>query len=471
MATRVTVFLLQVAFISFLSSATMTRAFLVRRSIRCIAQLRQKLNSDFLRSSYSRYQLPRCERNGVPFSLISRSHTSSRNLQPFRLFSSPSAENASREQHIQEQSDLINPTDLVNSTIPFPTSLSPSAAAEFLACPQSYLFQYLLGVKQPTNEALAKGSMCHATLEKIFDLTPPERTLDVLKNLLRSSWAEVRDKDPYKNLFVLAPSKDKVIIPSTKITEGETNVTEAPERDRDAERKWGMEALQLLENYYEMEDPRKVLPPNPLRREMWVRANLTVDPTRGVTFHGMSHDDNTTRDEDDEKQHFLVRGIVDRLDFMRCSDGQVALRITDYKTAKSPNFKYSKTVNEKIADQNFWQLKIYALLIREMVTNDKLNLPNCDLRFLRLMYLTSDSGNAQYIDMDLGETTEERDAVLQNVHTDLSDVWVQIINLIKLQDATAFHHCERAFCFCHKARPRFKRGTVWERNRSNLSYF
>ena len=87
------------------------------------------------------------------------------------------------------------------------------------------------------------------------------------------------------------------------------------------------------------------------------------------------------------------------------------------------------------------------------------------------MYLTSDSGNAQYIDMDLGETTEERDAVLQNVHTDLSDVWVQIINLIKLQDATAFHHCERAFCFCHKARPRFKRGTVWERNRSNLSYF
>ena len=32
------------------------------------------------------------------------------------------------------------------------------------------------------------------------------------------------------------------------------------------------------------------------------------------------------------------------------------MRIVDYKTGKAPNFKYSKAMNQKIADEAMWQL-------------------------------------------------------------------------------------------------------------------
>jgi len=348
---------------------------------------------------------------------------------------------------------------MVNYTIPFPKSLSPSSAAEFLACPQSYFFQYLLGIKQPTNQALAKGTMCHAALQKLFDLPPLERTVDALKDLLRSTWKEKRNQTPYRELFLSTPKKKSLLISKTNHDDDDDgNLL----RDLDAERKWGTEALELLNNYYEMEDPRSILPPNPYRREMWISTNLTV-----ITPNG----DGTESDLQHPQGQFLVRGIIDRLDYIRLKDGQTALRIADYKTAKSPNFKYSKAMNEKIAEQNFWQLKVYALLLQQMMLSEgkttTISNNTNGVRVLRLMYLTSDSGKAQYIDMDLGKTQEQRDSVLQNVHLDLSNIWVQICNLVKLQDAKAFQHCNRDFCFCHRARPHFKTETLWERSTSN----
>eukprot|EP00566_Odontella_aurita_P024479 CAMPEP_0113585048 /NCGR_PEP_ID=MMETSP0015_2-20120614/33452_1 /TAXON_ID=2838 /ORGANISM="Odontella" /LENGTH=110 /DNA_ID=CAMNT_0000490185 /DNA_START=443 /DNA_END=772 /DNA_ORIENTATION=+ /assembly_acc=CAM_ASM_000160 len=107
----------------------------------------------------------------------------------------------------------------------------------FKACPQSYLFQYLYGIKQPSNLALAKGSMCHTALERIFDLEPSERTLEHLQNLLRVAWSEKRMTDEYKELFDV---KD----------DGMERDIESHSRDIDGEIKWGQSALQLLKNYY-----------------------------------------------------------------------------------------------------------------------------------------------------------------------------------------------------------------------------
>ena len=97
-----------------------------------------------------------------------------------------------------------------------------------------------------------------------------------------------------------------------------------------------------------------------------------------------------------------------------------------------------------------------------------------DLRYLRLFYLTSSHeednvndeigmiGPAKQWDYDLGPTQQQRDEVLQDVHQDISNVWTSIRKLVDLQDPKAFMGCDRPFCYCHKCRPKFVPGTVWE---------
>jgi RecB family exonuclease len=321
--------------------------------------------------------------------------------------------------------------------IPYPKALSPSAVMEFKKCPQSFLFQYLYKLRQPTSLALAKGSMCHEALEKVFDLDPQDRTLEHLQNLLRVSWGDKRLSDAYRFLFE----------------------TDSGDRDIDAERTWGQSALRLLENYYQIEDPRMIDRANPLKREIWLNAHLTVDPTHGTTATGGGG----ASPSKGSTPTFHVRGIVDRLDMVRLSPRQVAMRIVDYKTGKAPNLKYSKAANERIMEETFYQLKIYALLLREKGAGAQ-QPKGMDLRLLRLLFLTSEQGRAQNLDFDLGETQEERDTVLQEVHQDLSNVWTEITELVSQQDPKAFVGCDRSFCYCHKCRDRFVPDSVWEPN-------
>jgi ATP-dependent exoDNAse (exonuclease V) beta subunit len=352
-----------------------------------------------------------------------------------------------RHQHPDEHSSsLMHPNDF--GEIPFPTHLSPSSAMEFRECPQSFLFQYLYNLRQPTSLVLAKGSMCHKALEHIFDLDPPERTLENLHNMLRVHWGEQRFKDEYRFLFE----------------------TEEGARDVQAEREWGQSALQLLDNYYRSEDPRTIVRPNPYKREVWVNANLTVDPSLGETGGNSSPAAVTGNATASSLETFKVRGIVDRIDMVKLSSQQVALRIVDYKTGKAPTLKYSASMNQQIFEKNFWQLKVYALLLREMAAAKSKDKPSSnngqssmDLRYLKLHYLNSEKGRAKVWEMDLGETQQMRDETLQQVHKDLAKIWTDIRELVAMQDPKAFMHCDRSFCYCHKCRERFVPGTVFER--------
>jgi len=328
--------------------------------------------------------------------------------------------------------------------------------------------------------------MCHSALEKVFELEPMDRTLENLQNLLRKVWGEKRLSDAYRPLFDYEPEEED----RGGDGDGGEGGPPEPKRNKEAERKWGMEGLRLLENYYELEDPRLVPRPNPIEREIWVNAKLTINPSLGVTGYA-GRSDTTTPTDDDEggDSTFLVRGIVDRLDYVAAppsprssntspDDGAGVLRIIDYKTGKAPNFKYSPAMNEKIANDTTWQLKIYALLLREMMASSNShrrqkatnlqNLSGEELRLLRLMYLTSTSetepiGAAKYLDMDLGETQEERDRILQDVHGELADIWKNILRLVETQDPTEFVHCDQKWCFCHSARARFVSGSVYAR--------
>lgn len=122
-------------------------------------------------------------------------------------------------------------------------------------------------------------------------------------------------------------------------------------------------------------------------------------------------------------------------------------------------------MNEQIKEEAFFQLKIYALLLIEKGAGKKFEFkdPNeLDLRLLRLLYLNSESGQAVNWDLDLGATREERNAVLQEVHAELSQVWTDIVELVSRQDPKAFVGCNRSFCYCHKCRSNFVPGTLWE---------
>lgn len=220
---------------------------------------------------------------------------------------------------VEDEDTLLHPNDVGDGTIPYPKALSPSAIMEFKKCPQSFLFQYLYKMKQPTSLALAKGSMCHSALEKVFDLDPKDRTLPILQDLYRAEWAQHRKSDTYRILFETADGQN-----------------EEAQWDIDAERDWGKSALQLLENYYELEDPKAVERPNPVQREIWLNAHLSVDPTLGASFSYGSEQMEATNDENKDIPTFHVRGIVDRLDMIRTTDSpsRVSLRIVDYKTGK-----------------------------------------------------------------------------------------------------------------------------------------
>ena len=121
-------------------------------------------------------------------------------------------------------------------------------------------------------------------------------------------------------------------------------------------------------------------------------------------------------------------------------------------------------MNHQIIDEAFYQLKIYALLLREKGAGKEVSIPEneVDVRFLRLLFLNSESGKAVHWDMDMGPAREEQDALLQEVHKDLSNVWTNIVELVSQQDPKAFVGCDRSFCYCHTCRPRFVPGTVWQ---------
>lgn len=173
-------------------------------------------------------------------------------------------------------------------------TLSPSRAGDFKVCPQLFKFRAIDRLEEPVTEQQARGTTAHLALQRLFDLPRVDRTPDRLFDLFRGAWTELRATEEYQALF--------------------TSVEE--------ERLWGMRSMELLANYFSVEDPAMV---DPMERELDM-----LEDVDGIT----------------------IRGILDRID--RDDDGRLV--ITDYKTGKAPPEQY--------AISSFFALKIYALLIR-----------------------------------------------------------------------------------------------------------
>ena len=176
-------------------------------------------------------------------------------------------------------------------------TLSPSRAGDFKTCPQLFKFRAIDRIPEPPSVYQARGTTAHLALQRLFDAPPADRSPATLYDLFREAWTELRGEDEFEGLF----------------------------EDVEAERQWGLESMDLLANYFSVEDPSKI---EPVDRELDMLEDL---------------------------EGIVIRGILDRID--RDSDG--SLIITDYKTGKAPP--------ERFALPAFFALKIYALLIRRIM--------------------------------------------------------------------------------------------------------
>ena len=186
--------------------------------------------------------------------------------------------------------------------------VSPSRLSDFKQCPQLFKFRSIDRLMEPATIHQARGTTAHLALQRLFEFDAAERTPDRLYNLFREAWAEVRD-DEYPDMF----------------------------ESVEEERAWGIESMELLANYFSVEDPREITP-----------VGCELDLLEEV---------NTVQ----------VRGILDRID--ENNDGELV--VTDYKTGKAPPERYAMPA--------FFALKIYALLIRIRENRTPIA--------LRLMYL------------------------------------------------------------------------------------
>ncbi len=224
-------------------------------------------------------------------------------------------------------------------------TLSPSRASDFKICPQLFKFRAIDRLPEPTTVYQARGTTAHLALERLFDLPPEQRRPDVLYDLFRDAWTQLRSDDEFAGLF----------------------------ESLDDEREWGVESLQVLANYFALENPASI---KPVDREL---------------------------DMVEELGHLTIRGILDRID--ENEDGE--LIITDYKTGKAPPERYALGA--------FFALKIYALLIRNRLGRTP--------RELRLLYL----GNAVMYRIRV------EDAQLDAMERQLGALWAAIDRAIEEQ--------------------------------------
>jgi len=165
--------------------------------------------------------------------------------------------------------------------LPVPVTLSPSKVTSFKDCALAFRFSAIDRIPEPTSPAMAKGTLVHAALERLFGLDPTERTVDAAISCL-SAATEALDQ-PGGDLAELGLAGD----------------------ERTA---FLAEAERLVRNYFLLEDPRTI---RPIGLELRLQAPVG---------------------------DLQLVGIIDRLEL----DADGELVVTDYKTGRAPTDRYEQ---------------------------------------------------------------------------------------------------------------------------------
>jgi putative RecB family exonuclease len=180
-----------------------------------------------------------------------------------------------------------------------PTALSPSRAADFMQCPLLYRFRVVDRLPEAPSPAMARGTVVHAVLERLFDLPATARTPEAARGLLEPQWERVRAEEP--ELAALFAG------------------------DGDGLAAWLTGAEELIRRWFELEDPTRL---EPAERELYVETTLDGG--------------------------LVLRGYVDRLDV--APDGR--MRVVDYKTGRAPREAFE---NKALFQMKFYALVLWRL--------------------------------------------------------------------------------------------------------------
>lgn len=174
-------------------------------------------------------------------------------------------------------------------------ALSPSRAGDFKQCPLLYRFRAVDRLPETPTRAQARGTIVHSVLERLFELPADQRDRDTAAELLAPAWRELSAEQPeLAELFT-----------------GEPELND-----------WLKSTGELLESYFELEDPQRIEPQSCEQR-------VEVELDSGL----------------------VLRGFIDRVDV--APTGEV--RLVDYKTGSAP-----RQFNEAKA---LFQMKFYALAL------------------------------------------------------------------------------------------------------------
>jgi len=158
--------------------------------------------------------------------------------------------------------------------LPLPTSLSPSKVSSFTECALAFRFSAIDHLHDPPTVATVRGTLVHATLERLMLLEPAERSVDAAVGCLSEAHSALREHPEWLELAL----------------------------DAEAEAELLADAEKLTRRYFEIEDPTTVTP---------IGLELRME----VELDGLS-----------------LRGIIDRLELDE--DGELV--VTDYKTGRAP---------------------------------------------------------------------------------------------------------------------------------------
>lgn len=242
---------------------------------------------------------------------------------------------------------------LVNSNLP--EKLSPSKAKTYMQCPKRFYYEAILGLSTPETVATAKGTLAHHAFERIFDHPRNERTVALALAYVEPAW---------RTMLNPLISKESVEVGSLEWSIREANKLFGedhpegsksrlrheqsalgyrelfPEGREDLMVEFLEQARQSVKGWFSMENPTRF---DPYERELYVMAEMA-----GCTVHG----------------------FIDRLDRVVTAQGE-RWYVSDYKTGKKPKEQYE--------DEAFFQLAVYALLVKEMM--------GVDVHQLRLLFV------------------------------------------------------------------------------------
>lgn len=186
----------------------------------------------------------------------------------------------------------------------FPSSLSPSRANDFQSCPLKFRLRSIDRIPEDPSAAALRGNLIHTALERLFDLSAHERTVEATKKLFAQAWLELA--------AVNAPGISALLI--------DAKLPNEPARAAEFADAMVGKIEPLLKTYFVLEDPSRL---NPHAREMAVAVQIA--------------------------DGFSIRGFIDRVD--KAPAGQI--RIVDYKTGKAPRAGFESSA--------MFQMRFYAL--------------------------------------------------------------------------------------------------------------